>query len=107
MFNKLKEMQEKNWFGMASCRIREPGDKEKFNALGLRTSHSYSVLGVAELEKDGETHRIIHVRNPWGHYEWNGDWSDSSDMWTDELREQCGNVEANDGKFWMPYEEFP
>lgn len=92
---------------MASCLVKYYGDKEKFKSLGLITSHAYSVLNVAEVEKEGTTHQIIEVRNPWGSFEWKGDWSDSSDIWTDELREKLGCVEKNDGRFWMPYEEFP
>mmetsp|Transcript_5690 Transcript_5690/g.9022 ORF Transcript_5690/g.9022 Transcript_5690/m.9022 type:complete len:264 (+) Transcript_5690:873-1664(+) len=42
------------------------------------------------------------LRNPWGDFEWNGDWSDKSDLWTDDIKEQCG---YNDdvGLFWMSY----
>ena len=46
MYEKLKDAQEQNWFAMASCRIKEDGDRAKFKVLGLITSHSYSVLGV-------------------------------------------------------------
>ena len=53
------------------------------------------------------THQIVQVRNPWGSFEWKGDWSDKSDMWTDELRKQCRASIDNDGKFWMPWADFP
>jgi hypothetical protein len=31
--------------------------------------------------------KLVKMRNPWGEGEWKGDWSDKSDLWTDELRE--------------------
>lgn len=49
----------------------------------------------------------MQVRNPWGSFEWKGDWSDKSEMWTEELREQCQVSIENDGKFWMPWANFP
>jgi len=34
--------------------------------------------------------RLIELRNPWGYWEWTGDWSDGSDLWTDVLKEDYG-----------------
>lgn len=48
--------------------------------------------------------RLVQLRNPWGDFEWKGDWSDSSDLWTDEIKKQ---VEYNDaeGLFWMSFKD--
>jgi len=27
--------------------------------------------------------RLIKLRNPWGKFEWDGEWNDQSDVWTD------------------------
>jgi calpain-15 len=51
-------------------------------------------------------HRILQLRNPWGRFEWNGDWSDESSLWTNEFKAQVGFVKANDGSFWMSLEDF-
>jgi hypothetical protein len=49
--------------------------------------HAYTLLSAAEvLDINGNTVRLVKLRNPWGSGEWNGDWSDQSPLWTDELR---------------------
>ncbi|KAG0238145.1 hypothetical protein BGW42_007136 [Actinomortierella wolfii] len=69
---------------------------------GLVPHHAYSVLGTAEY--NGE--RLVHLRNPWGKVEWNGDWSDDSDKWTPEAIEALGAKNKDDGRFWMSYTDF-
>lgn len=50
---------------------------------------------------------MLNIRNPWGRYEWDGDYCDDSELWTDELLEEFKPVfDANDGSFWMCLEDF-
>lgn len=49
---------------------------------GLVSSHEYSLLSAHEVYVNGETLRLVRLRNPWGEKEWNGDWSDHSPLWT-------------------------
>lgn len=50
---------------------------------------------------------LVKLRNPWGSGEWTGDWSDSSDCWTDELRRQVDfDGDKDDGIFWMDFRDF-
>lgn len=48
------------------------------------------------------------MRNPWGSFEWKGDWGDESDKWTPELKEQVGFTEpaADDGTFYFCVDDF-
>lgn len=73
---------------------------------GLVERHAYSLLQAKEI---GEI-RLIQLRNPWGNsMEWNGDWSDKSELWEQhpEVTEEIGySRDVNDGKFWMPYVAF-
>ncbi|XP_023335582.1 calpain-D isoform X1 [Eurytemora carolleeae] len=74
-------------------------DEEEFRSVGLRPRHAYSVLDVRDLSGI----RLCRLRNPWGHYSWSGDWSDYSDIWTQELREFLGTQENEDGVFWISF----
>ena len=68
--------------------------------------HAYGVIDVCEIESEGEILKLLKIRNPWGRGEWNGDWSDKSELWTDKLKEKLGFEKANDGIFWMNFEDF-
>jgi hypothetical protein len=46
------------------------------------------------------------LRNPWGQGEWKGDWSDASSLWTEELRIRYNVVSADDGCFYIPFEDY-
>ena len=49
----------------------------------------------------------MEIRNPWADFEWTGDYSDNSDLWTDELKEAYGFTEVrDDGCFFMPYDDY-
>ncbi|KAG7093328.1 hypothetical protein E1B28_007008 [Marasmius oreades] len=72
---------------------------------GLKSNHSYSVLRAVEY--NGK--RFVIVRNPWGHSEWTGNWSDGSKEWTREWLDALpalGHVFGNDGQFVMEYKDF-
>lgn len=49
---------------------------------------------------------MVKLRNPWGQFEWTGDWGDNSDCWTPALRKQLGTeTSLDDGSFWMDFEQ--
>lgn len=50
--------------------------------------------------------RLIKARNPWGEQEWHGDWSDRSSKWTPELRKKLGCEIAEDGVFFIAFEDY-
>jgi calpain-15 len=46
------------------------GEEKKSN--GLIPGHAYSVI----ISKEVKGIRLMNLRNPWGGFEWDGDWSD-------------------------------
>jgi hypothetical protein len=53
-------------------------------------------------------HHLVKLRNPWGTFEWNGDWSDASPRWDENptMAAQLGRQAREDGAFWMPFDSF-
>ena len=84
------------------------GTDQESNEVGLPYMHAFSVMKLLTVtDQFGTDHRLVQMRNPWGEEWYYGDWSDSaSDRWTDDLRQQADHYEANDGKFFMSYEDY-
>uniref|UniRef100_A0A182N3N8 Calpain catalytic domain-containing protein n=1 Tax=Anopheles dirus TaxID=7168 RepID=A0A182N3N8_9DIPT len=51
-------------------------NRSQLESIGLFYCHAYSVLRVSRLDDV----KLICLRNPWGHTEWKGDWSDESSL---------------------------
>ena len=53
------------------------------DAVGLVSNHAYGVLEIMEYK----SHKILLVKNPWGHFRWNGKFSTEDKVsWTPELK---------------------
>ncbi|MCJ8748362.1 hypothetical protein PDJAM_G00164000 [Pangasius djambal] len=116
LFSDLLEVYERG--GIISCSIAaSPQEREARLPNGLVKGHAYSVTAVKRVRLGhgllaffkNETIPLIRMRNPWGKHEWNGAWSDSSEEW-----EKIGNMERNnlgitvadDGEFWMSFDDW-
>jgi hypothetical protein len=110
---------------LLAASLSEGEEREARRSDGLITHHSYSLIRVVDTAAGT---RMVQLRNPWGHSEWSGAWSDRSTMWDDnpavaaELwpeRQSDGAAEANsegggkggggaddDGVFWMSFDDF-
>uniref|UniRef100_A0A3Q2W103 Calpain-1 catalytic subunit-like n=1 Tax=Haplochromis burtoni TaxID=8153 RepID=A0A3Q2W103_HAPBU len=73
------------------------------------TARGYSGRLFSNYKKgQGKLVKLIRLWNPWGKGEWVGDWSDRSPMWdvvNSQDRQMCLSV-ADDGEFWMAFEDF-
>lgn len=73
----------------------------------MTSGHAYSLLDIAELKQGGKVvHKIAKMRNPWSKEGYNGKWSDKDSSWTDDWKKQVNLKVADDGVFWMPYENY-
>ena len=72
--------------------------------FGIVQGHAYAVLGIKEFDE----YKLINLRNPHGNrgVEWNGDWADDSDMWTQKAKNKCKLNDEVDGIFWMDIDDF-
>jgi len=75
------------------------------NECGLSQNHAYVVLGTLTLSNNA---RLVRMRNPWGNERYFCDYSDKSDKWTPQLRQEAGATQTptNDGLFFMTIEDY-
>lgn len=72
---------------------------------GIVPGHAYSILAVREIRGN----KLLQLRNPWGSFEWKGDWSDASDTWKKNPAVKAlirPKDDPDDGIFWMCYADF-
>lgn len=107
LWDKLYEANLKN-FIITAASSGEDGCGDMVNEMGLVNFHAYAIIDAQEVEtKSNKTkEKLLKIRNPWGETEWKGDWSDSSDLWTDELKLQLKWENKDDGSFWMSLKDF-
>jgi hypothetical protein len=81
----------------------------KKDGNGIVSSHQYTLRFAGEVkdpQNQDVVHKLVCLRNPWGSYEWKGDWSDNSDKWTPELKKLLGVEGKDDGVFYMTFDDF-
>ena len=108
LWQKLVEADLRNHIITAGCvgKADDPDNAQVLEGLGLVVDHSYAVISVRELNSDAGPVRLLQVRNPWRHFEWSGDWSDSSSKWTPALKKAVNFNKEQDGAFWMSLSDF-
>ncbi|CAE7494838.1 Capn15 [Symbiodinium microadriaticum] len=81
---------------------------------GIVPGHAYTILQVYSPRLTMRSGiRLVQLRNPWGSFEWGGDWSDDSDLWKKhpairlEMRKfDTGDKAEDDGAFYMSWDDF-
>jgi len=67
------EGERRDFLMMASSQ----GKGEIVSNSGIVSGHAYSLLSAHEFWHDGNKIQLVKLRNPWGHKEWSGAWSDN------------------------------
>ena len=82
--------------------------EQDIDGSGIASGHAYTMISAHDVvDANGKPWRLVKMRNPWGRTEFTGDWKDDDDNhWTPELRSELGCVEADDGIFFMPLEDY-
>ena len=97
IWNLLKNNNNKQYISCTNSIQSKEAD-----SLGLLSSHSYSIVSLNEY-KDL---KLIKLMNPWCAYEWKGEYSDGSPLWTNELRNAVGQSDKDEGMFFIKFEHF-
>ena len=74
--------------------------------VGLVDAHAYSLISTHDIGYQAGRLRLLKIRNPWGFKEWQGDWSDKSTKWIQQIKEQVGFEDKEDGVFFISYEDY-
>eukprot|EP00808_Paulinella_micropora_P002222 g76214.t1 len=81
------------------------GTSDSKNTRGIVEGHAYSITDCMQVGQ----HKLVQLRNPWGTFEWDGDWSDKSPLWKKypQVARACKHEEGkHDGTFWMIWYDF-
>ena len=82
------------------------GQGENRNDEGVISGHAYSLISIHEIQFEGRELKLLKLRNPWGSGEWQGDWSDKSELWTPALKKKVGFSDVDDGVFFIELEDY-
>jgi hypothetical protein len=103
-----------------------PSGEQMLEDEGLVAGHAYSVIQAKEVTESKKVSlagmnvaldmgmsgkakvRLVQLRNPWGTFEWKGDWSDKSPLWKQHphIQKEVKFEDLDDGAFWMTFEDF-
>ena len=104
IWEKIKKVKDNNGIICSSTK-----NDFEINDAGLICGFTYTLLNAEEVDDD--KHRkvyLLKLRNDLGKSDWNGDWSEKSPYWTDNIRNQISpeKMELKEGEFFMRLEDF-
>uniref|UniRef100_A0A4W6DPM6 Calpain 2, (m/II) large subunit b n=1 Tax=Lates calcarifer TaxID=8187 RepID=A0A4W6DPM6_LATCA len=105
LFQIIKKALEAGALLGCSIDITSAADSEAVTRQKLVKGHAYSLTGAVEVNYRGRQEKLVRMRNPWGQVEWTGAWSDGSSEWN-YVQGDCPHANAEDGEFWMSFNEF-
>lgn len=88
--------EQRNLMGCSAQGATEGAIRVDGENTGVLSGHAYCLNGVTEIDNNGDPqyikdrngqpakHRLLRIRNPWGHTEYQQKWSDYSEEMQDE-----------------------
>lgn len=100
MFSSMLYYSRKHSFIAAST----GGGDDSQNVNGIVQGHAYTIVNVKRVDR----FMLVQLRNPWGTFEWSGDWSDKSPLWDQnpKVKRALDFTAGDDGCFWMEFKDF-
>jgi len=100
MFDIIKKYDKRRAILAASSIGSDDTKKEN----GIVQGHAYTINMVKEVGG----FKLLRIRNPWGTFEWTGDWGDKSPLWQQHssVKSHCKMEDKDDGMFWMSWDDF-
>jgi len=96
----LRNIKESFLMGCAKEAANVKAESE--SEFGILVNHAYSIIDVQEIQGN----RLLRIRNPWGRGEWTGPWGDNTKEWTPALLKHFEYDFANDGTFFISFDDF-
>ena len=104
----------KRWINKRYIVVVSTGKElQSLNASQNVSDHGYSILNFLEIDhakfplpnSDKTISKLVCVRNPWGLFEWTGDWSVNSPFWTEQIQNYYQEyLKDTLDCFWIPIE---
>lgn len=110
MFKKLQYLHNQGCLMAAGSKGEDKTlDTGRAKGGGIQAGHAYSILDMKTPTLTQHNVRLLKLRNPWGTFEWDGDWSDSSKLWQTHpgVALTLGKPDnVDNGVFYMSWEDF-
>lgn len=105
MWNMIDNWENKGHIVCGSSQTEDT--KQDMSKVGIVSMHAYTISEIVEIHTSTEGKiKLVRMRNPWGHHEWDGEWSDKSSKWTPKLRKKLNYYEKDDGEFFISYPDY-
>ena len=104
IWEKIKKVKDNNGIICSSTK-----KDFEINELGLNPGFTYTLLNAEEVEDDKNRKvYLLKLRNDLGKSDWNGDWSEKSPYWTDNIKNQISQekMQLKEGEFFINLEDF-
>lgn len=104
LWNRIASCDSKDYCIQGNSNGHEQGDRARTD--GIVHGHAYSIISAHKFMLEDKVIRLLKLKNPWGYGEWNGEWSDKCDIWTDDLKKHLGWSDKDDGIFFMSFDNY-